>query len=325
MALDPEASAAFLEKAKAAAPTTTTVAAPVETSSAAETPAEGAPSGEPAAPAAKAPDLSQYDPEFREIIAGQPAELQQAAESVAKRMQAHLTRRTTALSKEEKYAKVGRQLLEDEETRKAFFRFQQERLMGQEKPPEPKQPKKWLEAASDAEFDRTARETVKEEVSPLEARLRAIEERVLVPQERLAQADSAWRQAVESEGIVPGSPEYQTLTKFVNETIAAKGASPADVVNEANAAVYLAMAQQALGGKTQTMNTPAPVQARAATIKSSGTGKATEAPKSWVAEKRKPTEAEFFMDFAKSQYGLTERDLGDLRKSGATAIRGPLQ
>lgn len=319
MALDPETSGQFLEKAKEAA------AASVESATATEKPAEVAPSGEPAASEAKAPDLSQYDPEFREIIAGLPAELQQAAESAGKRMQAHLTRRTTALSKDEKYAKVGRQLLEDEDTRKAFFAFQQQRLLGQQdKPAAPKEPKKWLEAATDAEFDRTARETVKEEVTPLEARLRAIEERVLVPQERLAQADSAWRQAVEAEGIVPGSPEYQALTRFVNETIASKQASPAEVVNEANAAIYLALAQQALGSKTHTVNTPATVQARAATIKSSGTGKATTAPKPWDAEKRKPTEAEFFMDFAKSQYGLTERDLGDLRKSGATAIRGPL-
>lgn len=334
MVVDPEPSVAFLEKAKAemggtptppAAPVPDAPVEPTPSAPNADTPPAAEPSGQPAAPATgKAPDLSLFEAEDRERIEALPLEAQHAAVAVAKRMQAHLTRETQKLSSDRKYLDVGKRLLEDEETRKDFFKFQQERLTkGKEAPPPaaPKAPRKWTEAATDEDLDRLARETTRDEVQDLRDEVRTLRERLLAPQEKVASATAAWNAAVEAEGIDPNGAEYTALTKFVNATIAGKGLMPAEVVNESNAAVYLALARAAAQGKPAAAPTPvAPPAARAATIKSSGTGMPTRAKPVWEAQGRQPTEGEFFADFAKSQYGLTEGDLGDLRKSGARVI-----
>lgn len=286
----------------------------------ADKPAEAAPSGEPAAPEAKAPDLSQFEADDRERLKALPPEVQEAAVKVAKRLLADHTRKTQEAAKVRKSAEAFDRLMADDAEKREFFRWQQERaLKGREapEPSKPKAPRPWFEATTNEEMDRTAQDAIKEAVAPLEAEIKRLNDLLVAPTEMRQQASRAWNDAAAAEGIDVASDEFKALTEFVNQTIP----DVVSLVNEQSAPAYLRLAQAAFQGKQATRSAPAQPAARAATIKSSGTGKATQAPKPWEARGGKPTMEEFFVDHAKANFNLTERDLGDLRKSGGMVLR----
>lgn len=298
--------------------------AAVETSaSEAEGVADKAPAPEPTAKAAvaeeKAPDLSWMKAEYREEFQALPESMQKFLREARSDFARGADEKFQAAAALKKDAEKWRQLEKDESFRADVIAARKART---EKPaPAVKAAPKWSEAMTDEDFDNLLKDRLTDLVKPV------IEERVTAEDRHIAAVNAAINdfgaRVIEDYGVTEA-----VFKKAVD-------AWDADLIRQTNGKPYSVIVPEdvmkALPGYVRAAHfetqaeakkqpTPAPLTAKAASIKGSGPGGPVQIVPAYKKEGRPPTAEEFWRSTVQG-LGLSEEQLTGLRMGGSLTVQ----